>query len=117
TAVLLCLPWRARTTRALALVPAAVGLLLLLFPPPLDPVALTRGVFTRPDVHLTFGVEYQPLEGVPEDELLFYEDGLNTTVTVERKGGLLALKVNGKTDASTSIDMSTQVLLGELPLL
>src|SRR5690606_35146179 len=30
---------------------------------------------------------------------------------------LLALKVNGKTDASTSIDMSTQVLLGELPLL
>jgi spermidine synthase len=116
-AVLLCVPGRTRTVRTLAAVPAVAALLLLVFPPPLDPVALTRGVFTRPDVHLSFGVEYQPLDGVPADELLFYEDGLNTTVTVERKSGLLALKVNGKTDASTSIDMSTQVLLGELPLL
>jgi len=115
--VLLRVPWRARSGRALAAIPAVAALLFLLLPPPLDPVALTRGVFTRPDSHLSFGVEYLPIEGVQEDALLFYRDGLNTTVTVERKAGLIALKVNGKTDASTSLDMSTQVLLGELPLL
>ena len=116
-AVLLRVPWQRPATRALAAAPLAAALLILLFPPPLDRAALTRGVFSRPDSHLSFGVEYRPLEGVQEDALLFYRDGLNTTVTVERKSGLIALKVNGKTDASTSLDMSTQVLLGELPLL
>jgi spermidine synthase len=117
SAVLLCLPVRRPALRALAVVPALVGALLLVFPPPLDTVALTRGVFIRPDAQLSFGVTYQPLEGVLPDDLLFHEDGINTTVTVERRAGTLALKVNGKTDASTSLDMSTQVLLGELPLL
>jgi len=115
--VLLCVPSARGSTRALAAVPALGALLLLAFPPPLDPVALTRGVFIWPDAHLTFGVTYEPLEGVLPDELLFHEDGINTTVTVERRLGTVALKVNGKTDASTSLDMSTQVLLGELPLL
>jgi len=116
-AVLLCIPWRRRATRALAALPIAAALGLLLFPPPLDSVSLTRGVFNRPDIHLSFGVEYRPLEGVRPDEMLFYRDGLNTTVSVDQKDGLIALKVNGKTDASTSLDMSTQVLLGQLPLL
>jgi len=115
--VLLRLPWRRPLARVAAASPIALALLLLVFPPPLDGVALTRGVFNRPDVHLDFGVRYAPLEGVADDDMLFYRDGLNTTVSVHRKDGLIALKVNGKTDASTSIDMSTQVLLGELPLL
>jgi spermidine synthase len=115
--VLLCEPARRSSLRALAAIPALAAVALLVFPPPLDPVALTRGVFIRPDAQLSFGVTYDPLEGVLPDALLFHEDGINTTVTVERRAGTLALKVNGKTDASTSLDMSTQVLLGELPLL
>jgi len=115
--VLLAVPWRRPAGRLLALAPVAAALLVLVVPPPLDQRALTRGVFSRPDTHLSFGVAYTPIEGVEEDALLFYRDGLNTTVTVERRAGLIALKVNGKTDASTSIDMSTQVLLGQLPLL
>lgn len=117
TAVLLCVPVRRPSARVLAVLPAIGAVLLLVFPPPLDPAALTRGVFIRPDAQLSFGVDYQPLEGVLPDRLLFHEDGINTTVTVERRSGTIALKVNGKTDASTSLDMSTQVLLGELPLL
>ncbi|HEY8514417.1 MAG TPA: fused MFS/spermidine synthase [Candidatus Binatia bacterium] len=115
--VLLRLPWRRPLARVAAATPLALALLLLVAPPPLDPEALTRGVFNRPDAHLDFGIAMQPLEGVADDEMLLYRDGLNTTVSVHRKDGLLALKVNGKTDASTSIDMSTQVLLGEVPLL
>jgi spermidine synthase len=49
--------------------------------------------------------------------LLFYEEGLTTTVSVETQEGRIALRVNGKMDASTSADMPNQVLLGHLPLL
>ena len=115
--VLWRVPWRRPAARAWAALPIVVAAVLLFFPPPLDTVALTRGVFSRPDRQLSFGVAYAPLEGVHGDGMLFYEDGLNTTVSVERKDGEIALKVNGKTDASTALDMSTQVLLGELPLL
>ncbi len=49
--------------------------------------------------------------------VLFYREGLHTTVTVERFGPHIGLKVNGKTDASTASDMPTQILSGALPLL
>lgn len=47
----------------------------------------------------------------------YYKEGLHTTVTVEQYGVHLALKVNGKTDASTASDMPTQILVGVLPML
>jgi spermidine synthase len=53
-------------------------------------------------------------------ETLFARDDREATVTVTKfsdSRGLLSLKVNGKTDASTGADMMTQVLLGELPLM
>ncbi len=51
--------------------------------------------------------------------LLFYRDGLNATVSVHGSlaTGQLYLKVGGKTDASTGIDMSTQILAAHIPLL
>ncbi|MCK6511822.1 fused MFS/spermidine synthase [Myxococcota bacterium] len=49
--------------------------------------------------------------------VLFYREGLHTTVTVERFGPHIGQKVNGKTDASTASDMPTQILSGALPLL
>lgn len=52
------------------------------------------------------------------DEILFHEEGIDTTVTVRRaRNGDLAMLVNGKPDASTSGDMPTQVLIGHLPVL
>jgi spermidine synthase/tetratricopeptide (TPR) repeat protein len=49
--------------------------------------------------------------------LLFYDEGLTTTVSVEQDDRAISLRVNGKTDASTGVDMPTQVLLGHLPVL
>jgi spermidine synthase len=49
--------------------------------------------------------------------VLFYRDGLSSTVSVHRVVDNLFLRVNGKTDASTGRDMPTQLLLGHLPLL
>jgi spermidine synthase len=51
------------------------------------------------------------------DEVLFYRDGISGTVSVHREGQNLFLRVNGKTDASTVLDMPTQLMLGHLPLL
>ncbi|HMH49935.1 MAG TPA: fused MFS/spermidine synthase [Candidatus Acidoferrum sp.] len=49
--------------------------------------------------------------------VLFYRDGLSSTVSVHRSADNVFLRVNGKTDASTGTDMPTQLLLGHLPLL
>ena len=50
-------------------------------------------------------------------ELAFYEDGIATTVSVDRWGKTLSLKNNGKVDASNADDMPTQITVGLLPLL
>ncbi len=51
-------------------------------------------------------------------ELLFYKDGVNTTLSVDRTGDYLYYRSNGKTDASTyPTDLAVQVLLGQVPML
>ena len=49
-------------------------------------------------------------------ELLFYEDGPGGTVSVHRDLGFLALRINGKTDASNAGDMRTQLMSGHIPM-
>lgn len=49
--------------------------------------------------------------------LLFYREGVNSTVAVERTERMTALRVDGKVDASNGMDMATQLMLGHLPLL
>jgi spermidine synthase len=48
--------------------------------------------------------------------IVFAEEGMTASVVVEQHGHHLALKVNGKTDASTGSDMPTQLLAGLLPM-
>jgi spermidine synthase len=117
-AALLLIAGRARRFAYAGAAAAIAGCVALaLVPIPFDRDAFTRGVFKSPDLALDFGVEYLPLEEVRDRELLYYRDGINATVSVHRGGGTLFLRVNGKPDASSRDDMSTQVMLGEVPLL
>jgi spermidine synthase len=50
-------------------------------------------------------------------DLVYYRDGVSTTVSVERWGRHLSLKNNGKVDASNGDDMPTQIMVGAYPLL
>jgi len=50
-------------------------------------------------------------------ELVFYEDGMATTVSVDRWDKIYSLKNNGKVDASNDADMPTQIIVGLLPFL
>jgi predicted membrane-bound spermidine synthase len=51
----------------------------------------------------------------------FYEDAPDATVSIEQGDGIgapadVGLRINGKTDASSRYDMSTQLLIGHIPL-
>ncbi|MER3424362.1 MAG: hypothetical protein C4293_15220, partial [Nitrospiraceae bacterium] len=46
-----------------------------------------------------------------EENLLFYRDGISSTISVHQNGQHLSLKINGKADAGTGIDMGTQLML------
>ena len=55
-------------------------------------------------------------------QIVFYEDAADATVSVERGDGIgapadLGLRVNGKPDASTRVDLCTQLLVAHLPML
>jgi predicted membrane-bound spermidine synthase len=60
-------------------------------------------------------------EGISARKHAYYCDGAGATVSVERDqaGGkeTLALLVNGKPEASTTMDVVTQLLLGHIPML
>jgi spermidine synthase len=56
-------------------------------------------------------------EIVAEETVLFYRDGRSGTVAVTRKGAHTLLRINGKIEASTVIDMPTQLMAAHLPLL
>ncbi|HWT87354.1 MAG TPA: fused MFS/spermidine synthase [Candidatus Angelobacter sp.] len=47
------------------------------------------------------------------EDVVFFEDGANATISVTRSDDYVALKTNGKVDAS-NLDISTQLLLGDL---
>lgn len=54
---------------------------------------------------------------VDTDSILFFREGMNATVSLQRApGGNLYLKIGGKTDASL-LDRETMVLFGHLPML
>lgn len=89
-----------------ALVLSAVGALALVVSPTWKATELSAGagIYAKADNFL-----FEPA---------YYKDGLSATVTVGYNGPQAPyLKVNGKTDASVSIqDMAHQVLLGLLPV-
>jgi len=49
--------------------------------------------------------------------LVYYEDAADATVSVDKSGGHFGLRVNGKPDASTQVDLPTQLLLAHLGLM
>lgn len=55
-------------------------------------------------------------------KIVFYRDGADATVSVERVDGIaappmLGLRTNGKPEAGTALDLCTQMLVADLPML
>lgn len=104
-----------RTLALLVVVP--LFLLTAFMIPPWDRMLMASGLYYRADSMLTMLKDESLDEILADAELLYYQEGLDGTVSVKRSAdGERWLAVNGKTDASSSGDLPTQVLLGQLPL-
>ena len=107
-----------RTRIVTGLLPLGLIGAMVAMPPAWNSLLMSSGMYRY--------AEYLPKDFSDDDfwtltkgawELLFYEEGLNTTVTVLGNGKDVLLINNGKVDASTLGDLPTQLLLGHLPLL
>jgi spermidine synthase/tetratricopeptide (TPR) repeat protein len=92
------------------LIPAWYAVVLL-FVPQWNLAHMTLGNF-----RLSVGRSATDPDQVGSPNMEFYFDGMSTTVSVERWGRHLALKNNGKVDASNGEDMSTQIMVAGFPL-
>ncbi|MCP3913952.1 MAG: tetratricopeptide repeat protein, partial [bacterium] len=109
--------WTGGGRAAATVLAAAVAVLVLAFPPSWNVDGLTRGVYRAHFAGLDSGIELEPLEGVDAEQVLYYQDGINATVSVHRERGHTLLRINGKVDAGTGSDMGTQILLGQVPMM
>lgn len=104
-----------RIQRIAELTPAIAALVIIVVLPawPREVFAAGIGFFAPrmdPDESLA--------DVVSRMHLLYYRDGINTTISVDQTGPTLYYRSNGKTDASTDpVDMANQLLLGHLPML
>ncbi|MBI4529736.1 MAG: fused MFS/spermidine synthase [Deltaproteobacteria bacterium] len=85
--------------------------------PPWDKVAMSSGVAIYGPRLSQTAARVGLAQATPDSRLLFYEDGISATVTVHQAEDHTFLRINGKTDASTAVDMHTQTMLGHLALL
>ena len=86
----------------------------------IDRATLTSGVYYSADrIARELSQRKMSLDDFSTFErFLYYRDGADATVSVIKYRTQLALKINGKTDASTGApDMITQTLVGQIPLL
>lgn len=58
-----------------------------------------------------------PKPGEQGHQLLLYKEGPTSTVSVRKDWGITSLAINGRTNASDSEDMATQVMLAQVPVL
>jgi len=98
-----------------------VGVLIMasIFPPSWNPLLMTSGVYKYASELGDRSRSGLMAFAVDDYQLLFYDEGLSTVVTVAQSkvSGNIWLANNGKVDASTTVDMPTQVLVSHLPFL
>jgi spermidine synthase len=89
------------------------------FRPPWEPLLMTSGVYKYVDNLQEPTMAHLRRLLIDRYELLYYNEGLSTVVTVarDRTSGNTWLANNGKIDASTSADMPTQVLVAHIPMM
>ncbi|HAH30881.1 MAG TPA: hypothetical protein DCL44_01045 [Elusimicrobia bacterium] len=94
-------------------------ILLISFIPFPSRQILGSGVFVYANTFLTQkGGMRTWREQMNKVKLLFHKDGISAAVDVWENAGVLSLRINGKTDASTDSggDLSTQLLLAHIPI-
>lgn len=102
-----------RAARIAALSTAAAAVLFSGFIPGWNPAVMTSGSAVYAQIYAATATDFE----ARGKNILFYRDGISSTVSVHKQGTNVFLRVNGKTDASTEGDMPTQIMLGYLPMM
>lgn len=106
-----------------ALVLGVTALALAVLAPPWNRGLFTLGLFrsaTAEGGTSRGAVRAQIDARLADERILYYREGLHSVVsvhTVRSAPSLLTLRVDGKPDAGTGLDMVTQVMLGHVPML
>jgi spermidine synthase/tetratricopeptide (TPR) repeat protein len=120
-ALILWISAQARQRRRLIRIAAAIVVFLFITAimtklPAYDAALMNQGTYR--DVRKLTHFDRNDIINPDEESLLFYREGLNTTVAVFRLPGEANLRVSGKAEASTTMDdLYTQIFVGELPML
>jgi spermidine synthase len=109
-----------RGKTSLVLIPALVFAGYKLLSPAWSPQVMSAGVFGS--IHRTVPASYENFkQQYQRRQVLYYKEGLHANVAVilyRGPGGMeKTLIINGKPDASSLVDLSTQVCLAQVPLL
>lgn len=103
---------------------ATFALILLMFmvAPRMNLGDLSKGAYdllvrVRANPQFSEGETKDRTYGPLTNKLLMYEEGPTATVSVREDWGVKSMAINGRTNASDSADMPTQVILGQLPML
>ena len=116
--VALFIPGATRTRMVLPLLLVGLMAMFMMMPPGWNVLVMTSGMFQyATDLDEDFSREdyWNFTEGTYQ--LLFYEEGLTSTISVVMNGLDVMLVNSGKIDASNRSDINTQLLVGHLPLL
>ena len=105
--------WQQTATTA---VTALVFMLIAWSVPPWDKALMVSGVFMAPDTYIQQMKGRSLAQVAGQNALLYYAEGRDGVVAVRLRQDNKALVINGKTDASSSLDLPTQILLAQLPL-
>ena len=105
--------YSSRAARIAALSTAAAAVFLSGFMPGWNPAVMTSGSAVYAKAYSGAATDFE----ARGKNILFYRDGISSTVSVHKQGANVFLRVNGKTDASTTGDMQTQLMLGYLPMI
>lgn len=87
-----------------------------IFSSPWSKKNLTVGSFVYAPLYIGYGIDVVR-DTIERDQILFYKEGLSNVAVIQR-GTSRILKVNGKVDASNSLDdLETMILTGALPMI
>jgi spermidine synthase len=109
------LRWSVGATKISCMCGILATLMLLYFSPRWDPLLMQSGAYMYSGA-IKGKADESWLDHIGRDKLLYYKEGLDGIVSVTESDQLY-LKINGKTDATSSGDAGTQIMIGHLPIL
>jgi spermidine synthase len=115
--VLLLIDRRRPFLRAAATLGMGIAILAVVYLPTWNDKVMSSGVAVYASDYVRSYKSNSLDKAFESDDLLYYKDGISSTVSVHRRDDTVFLRVNGKTDASNKSDMHTQLMLGHIPAL